>query len=180
MRTSDKAGELQNFGARKIVVGRHFHVAGFAFEHADAVAGPFGKRGVVGKAFEPGCGGAPMRIEDQIESESLRRLHDAQPAAVERFGDHRRGVDRFHGVGDDDARHRGAGRLAGGDGAIDQSAAEKRARRVVNENELRRARRERFEPGAHRRLSRRAARNRRRQFLQAGGRRAIKARHRPD
>ena len=108
MRTSDRPAKLQNFGAGKIVVGRHFHVAGFAFEHADAVAGPFGERGIVGKAFEPGFGGAAMRIEDQIECKSLRRLHDAQPAAVESFDNHRRGIDRFHRVGNDDARHRGA------------------------------------------------------------------------
>ncbi len=59
-----------------------------------------------------------MRVEDEIERESLRRLHDAQPAAVERFGDHCGVVDRFHGIGNGDARHRRAGRLAGGDGAL--------------------------------------------------------------
>ena len=84
---------MQNFGARKIVVGRHFHVAGFAFEYADAMAGPFGERGIVGETFKAGRGGAPMRIENEIEGESLRRLHDAQPAAIERFGNDRRGID---------------------------------------------------------------------------------------
>ena len=99
-----KRGELQDFGADKIVVGRQLHVAGFAFEHADAMAGPFGERGIVGEVLEAGGGGAPMRIENEIEGESLRRLHHAQPAAVERFGHHRRGIDLLHGVGDGDRR----------------------------------------------------------------------------
>ena len=51
--------------------------------------------------------------------------------------------------------------FAGRDGAVDQSRAQKRPCRVVNENEGRGARRKRLEPGAHRSLPRRAAGNRR-------------------
>jgi len=63
---------------------------------------------------------------------------------------------------DGDARHRRAGLPAGGNGAVDEVAAQERARRVVNKNDLGRARGERFEPGADRRLPGRAARHRRR------------------
>ena len=168
-----KARQVQNFGAGKIVVGRHLDVAGFAFEHADAVPGPFRESGIVGKAVETGRGRAAMRIEDQIEGKCLWRLHDAQSTAVEGFNDSRRAVDGFHRVGDGDAWHGGARDLAGGDGAANQRAAEKWPRRVVDEDQPGRAHRQSFESGAHRGLARRAAGNRRRQILQPGRRRAI-------
>ena len=156
-----ETGKVQNFDAGEIVVGRHLYVAGFAFENADAVAGPFDKRGIVGKTVEPGFGGAAVRIENQIESECLRRLHDPQPAAVESFHDSRRAIDCLHSIGNDYSRHGGARRLAGGDGSFHQRSTEKWSRRVVDEDQLGRARGQGLEPGAHRSLPRRPAWNRR-------------------
>ena len=77
-------GQMQNFRAREILVGGHFDIAGFAFEHADAMARPFGERRIVGEIVEAGRSGAAMGVEDQIEGKGLRRLHDPQPAAIER------------------------------------------------------------------------------------------------
>ena len=163
-----EAARCASFGAGKIVIGGHLHVAGFALEHADAMAGPFGERGVVGEILKPGLGSAPMRLEDEIESESLRRLHDAKPAAVERFGDTAVGVDRFFTVSAMAMPGTAAPvALAGGDGAVDQRAGQKRPRRVVDEHEVGRARRQRLKPGAHRSLPRGAAGNRRQQICQS-------------
>ena len=83
-------------------------------------------------------------------------------------------VDFLHGVGDGDAGHRGAVLLAGSDGAGDQGAGQERPRRVMDEDELGRSRAQRFEPGAHRGLPRRAAGDRRQQLFKPGGRSAKK------
>jgi hypothetical protein len=155
---------MRQFGAGKIFVGRHFHIPAFAFKHVDALAGPFGKRGIVGKAFETGRSRAPMRLEDQIEAEGLRRLDDAQSGAVKRFGHDRVGVNPFHRIRNDDAWHRSSCRSTGGDGAADQSRAQERTRGIVNEHESRGASGKRIEPGPDGCLACCAARNRRQEL----------------
>ena len=132
--------------------------------------GPFGERGIVGKIFTTRGRRAPMRRHDQIEDEGLRRLHHAQVIAIEGLGHVRGVVDFFHGVGNGDGRHRCAVLPGGDDGAADQRLGQKRARRVVNEHDRGRAGCEGFKPGAHGRLPRRAAPNRRQKFFQARGR----------
>ena len=134
------------------------------------MACPFGERGIVGKIVPSRRRGAPVRRHDEIEDESLRRLHHAQVIAIEGFGHARGVVDFFHGVGNGDGRHRGAVLPGGDDGAADQRLGQKRTRRVVNEHDVRRAGGAGFQPGAHRRLPRRAAPNRRQKFFQARGR----------
>ena len=69
---------------------RHLEIVGFAVEHMDGMARGLGDRGVVG---EIGARGAPVRLEDEIEAEGLRRLHGAQGArgrAKRRSGRRRR------------------------------------------------------------------------------------------
>src|SRR5579863_3745695 len=82
-----KGRYAQGFGANKIVVGGKLHVGSLARENGDAVAGPFGERGVVGKILAASCRRAMMRVEDEIKGKRLRCLHEAQPTAVKRFDD---------------------------------------------------------------------------------------------
>ena len=63
---------------------------------------------------------ATMRIEDEVEREGLRRLHAAQSAAVERFGDARGMVEQLDGIGDRDAGDRRRSCKTGRDSASDQ------------------------------------------------------------
>ena len=172
-------GAMRSFGAGEILVGRDLHVAGLAFEYADAMTGPFGERGVVGEILAPCRRRAAMRGEDQIEGESLRRLHDAQPVAVERFGDTRR-IDRLDGVGDGDA---------GTAAPPAWPAAMARAIRAPVRNGRAASwmrtmsgalPRKRLEPGAHRNLPRRAAGTGGSSLSQPGGRGAITAPRRSD
>jgi hypothetical protein len=153
-------GERRNahdFSSGKIVVGREFHVGGLACKHVDAVAGPFGKRGVVGKILEPRRSGTPVGFDDEAEGEGLRRLHHAQPAAIERLRDHVPLVDLLDGVGNGDGRDRGAVRLAGDDGARDQVAGEERSRGIVDEDDIGCAAVEGLKARPHRRLAGRPA-----------------------
>ena len=122
------------------------------------MAGPFGERGVVGEVIEFLFGRAPMRIDDQLEAERLRRLHHAQEAAIERLGHDRIAVDLFHRVGNRDRGDGGAIVFAGRDRARDQRSRQKRPRRVMDEHQIGRCRRrQRLEPRMHRRLPCRAA-----------------------
>ena len=131
----------QSFRAHKIVVGCQFHVITLAREHADAMAGPFGQGGIVGKIIAPRGRGFAVRRHDKIEGESLRRLHHAKVAAVERLDHDRAIVQFFYRVGDRNRRHCRTALFAGSDGARDQRAGDEWACGVVNEHELRRARR---------------------------------------
>ena len=47
-----KRGRAQDFSANKIVLGGQLHVGGLSGEHVDAMAGPFGERGVIGKILK--------------------------------------------------------------------------------------------------------------------------------
>ena len=58
-------------------------------------------------------------------------------------------VDCLHRIGNHNARYGSAGRLARGNGAIDQSAAEKRPCRVMNEDQIGSADSEGLKPSPH-------------------------------
>ena len=58
-----------------------------------------------------------------------------------------------------------------GNGAGDQCTAQKRPRRIVDENEIRRGRAQRLKPGAHRSLAGGSAGNRRQHAAETGSRR---------
>src|SRR6185369_5909334 len=70
-----KRRDLRSLRAREILRGRELHVAGLAFKSCHAMARPFGERGIVGEVLTTGRRRAPMRLEQQVEAEGLRRLH---------------------------------------------------------------------------------------------------------
>ncbi len=84
------------------------------------MTGPFGDGGVVGQAVEIGARGAPMSVEDRIETEALRRLHGAQRIARRRGDDQAGFIDLLDRVAQPRSRRRGAVARGGGDGARDQ------------------------------------------------------------
>src|SRR5580698_774777 len=75
----------RDFRPGKIVVRCQLHFACLAFEHTDWMPGPFSERSIVGKIVASRLSRAPMRRHDQIETESLRSLHDAQLITIERL-----------------------------------------------------------------------------------------------
>ena len=87
----------------------------------------------------------------------MRGLDDAQAHAVERFDHLARGVDGLDGVGHRNCGHRRRSAGDGGDGPRDEGRGRERPGRVMNEDDFRGVRRERFEAGADRGLTRRPA-----------------------
>ena len=125
----------RHLGAGKILSGGHFQVGGFACKNADALTRPFGERRVIGEAFASCRSRAAMRLKNKIESKSLRRLHDPQGAAIERFGDPTAVVDGFDRIRKRDTRDRRAGAPTGADGAVDQRGTDKGTGGIMDENE---------------------------------------------
>ena len=62
-------------------------VGGFAFEHDDVVSGVLRHRRVVREILPPVRRGTPMRLQDQVEGESLRRLDGAKLRPIRRAHD---------------------------------------------------------------------------------------------
>ncbi len=145
----------------EVVHRRDFHVCRVAVENIGRVARPFGDRRIVGEAVDPGCGGAPMGVEDERVAEGLRRLDCAQGGALGRRDDAALGVDLLDGVAEGRAGRRGAGTLGGRNRALDKVGRGKDARRVMNEDDVGRGVDLRFESGADALLAAVAARRRR-------------------
>ena len=98
--------------------------------------GPGRDRPVVGEADDP-CGGRPaMGVDEQVEAEGLRRLDGAQARSLRRRGDGAGRIDRGDGVGDRNARDRGAAIAGRGDGAIDQRRRDEGPGRIMDEDKL--------------------------------------------
>ena len=158
------------FGADEIVIGGEFHVGGLAGENRDAMPGPFGKRGVVGKIVAAGrrrtpcastirskakaCGVCTMRSRLRSSvSITVSRSSTCLTVSATAIAGYRRAV-----------------LCRGVDGAGDKRAGQERPRRIMDEHEVGPGGAERLEPGANRGLPCGAARNRRQQVLEAGGR----------
>ena len=157
-------GELCGFGAGEVLVRGELHVGGFPLESDDLEPRPFGQCGIVGEVVPAGRCGAPVRIQYALESEGLRRLHEAQSGAVER-------------AGDDACRHRPSSpcRPPGWPEWLRRSLPRRRSRaqsaptrqtagpRHAPAPRRARSRRQCLQPGPDRGLPRRAAVNRRQQ-----------------
>src|SRR6516165_9559578 len=124
-----------HLGSSKIIIRRHLQVGGFAFKNADTLTRPFRQRSIIGEAFVSCRRRAAMRFKDQIESKSLRRLHDPQAAAIKRLGHCGAVVDGFHGIRRRDTRNRRAAGPTGANGAVDQRRADKRTSSIMDKNE---------------------------------------------
>src|SRR5262249_54475129 len=70
-----KRRDLGRLRAREILWRRKLHVADLAFKSCHAMSRPFRERGITGKVVAPSRCCAPMRREQKIKSEGLRRLH---------------------------------------------------------------------------------------------------------
>ena len=127
----------RNFRAGEIVARCQLYVAGVAFKDAHRVTRPFCKRGVIGEVLAA-CGRrAAMGVDNEIESEGLRRLHHAQLIAIECLDHDRRLIDPFHRVRDSYGRHCGAALPGRRNGALDQCAGNERACGIVNKDDAR-------------------------------------------
>ena len=93
-----------------------------------------------------------MGLEQGLEGETLRRLHQPQRIAVERLVDEASGIDGLDGIGHRQRRDRRAGFAGGRDGTRNQRRAGERPRRVVDQDDVGLAGLERLEAGAHRGL----------------------------
>ena len=149
--------KLRSFGAGEIALIGDFDVAGLAGKHADLQARPFGECGVVGEVVAALRGGAAVRLEQSGEREALRRLHQAQRIAVERLMHMALCIDDLDRIGHRQCRDRSAAYLGCRYGARDQRTRREGSRRVVNQNEVWLARRERLQSGAYGTLPRRPA-----------------------
>ena len=70
------------FLADKIFRCRQFHVRRIAFKCRHRQSRPFRQRRVVGEIAAAFAGGAAVRVENNVESERLRRLRDPQARAL--------------------------------------------------------------------------------------------------
>ena len=157
------------FGADEIVIGGEFHVGGLAGENRDAMPGPFGKRGIVGKVVAAGRRRTLVRFDDQVKSEGLWCLYQAQPAAIECLDYGLPLIDLLDGIGDGNGGHRRAVLCRGVDRAGDKRARQERSRRIVDQHKVGPDGAERLEPSANRGLPCGAAPDRG-QALEASGR----------
>ncbi len=98
---ADVARRVQQprLGRAQILHRRHLGVVRVALEDMGRMARPGGDRAVVGQVADAFAARAPMRLEDQIEAEGLRRLHRAQRGAIRRSDDAARAVDLLDRVG---------------------------------------------------------------------------------
>src|SRR4029078_7472178 len=92
-------GGLRRLGACEIFWRGELDVAGLAGEHTDGHAGPFGQRGVVGKVLAAFLGCTAVSVEQRVESEGLRRLHQAEGSPVYGFFDGAVGPNALDRVG---------------------------------------------------------------------------------
>ncbi len=148
------------FGLGQVLHRRHLEIVGVAVEHVDGDAHPLGDGGVVG---EIGAFGAPVRGENEVELEGLRRLHGAQRRAVGSADDPTLGVDLLDRVGDRGPRHGGAVGYRRLDRAGDERGRGKRPRAVVDQRDVDGEIALRLEAEPHALLPRLAAESRRRQ-----------------
>ena len=112
------------------------------------------------RVVAPVPSGTIVGISDQTETERLRGLNGAQGRPVGRPGDVPPRVDRLDGVEHRASRHCGAVASRGFDGTRDEVRRRKRARTVVDQHDVCRARataRQLFEPGPDAVLPRRPA-----------------------
>ena len=150
-------GAKAGFLADKIFRCRQFHVRRIAFKCRHRQSRPFRKRRVIGEIAAAIARRAAMGVENDIEAERLRRLRDPQPRALRRRFDVSAAVNQLDGIGD---RYRGNGRAGtarGLDGARNQRRRDEWPRGVVDQNDVGLLAGERFKPGMHRGLPRRAA-----------------------
>ena len=152
-------------GLAQILHRRHFHIIEFAVEDEDGVSSRLGDRRVVGQI---GAGGVAVRLEDQIEAESLRRLNRAKRRALGRGDDAPFAVDLFDRVGHRRRGHGGAVEPRRLDRPRDQFARSERSGAVVDQYEIRPQVRLRLEAVADAALPRRAAEDRRGQRARGG------------
>ena len=125
------------FGGGEIGGRGDLHIGGISGEDMNPMAGPFGDGAVVGQVVDSGHSGAGVGVGDQVEIESLRRLHGAQRRARRR-GDHEAcRVHLFQRVGGRRAGHGGGVGARCGDRAFNQDLGCEGAGSVMNQNDLR-------------------------------------------
>ena len=120
-------------------IGRigQLHIVGLSWKDEQGMTGPFGDRTIIGQRGHAGCCGAPVRGEDQLEIEGLRRLHGAQMRARGGLRHASAVVHCLDRVGD---RHAGHGRaMLGrrGDRAVDQVRGGEGPRGIVDQHDVR-------------------------------------------
>ena len=147
--------------ADKIFRCRELHVGRIAFKRRHRQSCPFRKCCVIGKIVAALARRAAMRIENHVEAERLRRLRDAQPRALRRGLDMSAVADQFYRVGHGNCGHRRAGQARRIDRTRDHRCRNEGPRGVMDQHDVGRLARERFQPGADRGLASRAASGRR-------------------
>ncbi len=138
--------------ANKIFRCRELHVGRIAFKGRHRQSRPFRKRGVIGKIVAALARRAAMRIENDIVAKRLRRLRDAQPRALRRGLDMSAVADQFYRVGHGNRRHRSAGQARGIDRTRNHRRRDEGPRGVMDQHDVGRLARERFQSGADRSL----------------------------
>jgi hypothetical protein len=109
--------EGDHFGPSEIGFIGDLDVARLAGKRAHFQAGPFGQRGIVGEVGAALRLCSAVRVEQRREDEGLRRLHQPQRVAVDRFADQAFGVDGLDGIGDGKGGDRRAALFRGGNRA---------------------------------------------------------------
>ena len=100
--------EEPRFGFSEILQRGHLHIGGVAIEYVRPRTSPLGDRGVVSQPFDSLSRCAAMRVEDQIKTKALRRLHGAQGRAQRSRDDKAAIVDFLDGVAELRPRRGGA------------------------------------------------------------------------
>ena len=151
---------------RQVLAVGEFDVQLRAGRQRNREAGAFQQRRVIGGGR---AGGVPVQAEQGREAEALRRLRPEQVVARHGAGDDA-AFAAFQRVGHGKSRNCAVMVSERGDHGFNRTGRDQRAGRVMHQYDVRRVRRQRFQPGAHGILPGGAARHHR-QMGQAGKRR---------